>query len=130
MFARDVEVREQRALLRDVTDPAGLRRQGTTGPGHHLVAEADGARLGLEEAGDQPEQGGLAAAGRAEHRRDRALRDGQVHAVDGHHGAERPGHAVEVQAAHGAILSEGAARVACRPSRIVAGIEIRTSSNA
>ena len=45
MLARDVEVREQRALLRHVADPAPLRRQGPTAVAdHRLPAEADRPR--------------------------------------------------------------------------------------
>ena len=54
---RHVEVREQRALLRHVADPACLRRHRAYAvPGHDRVAECDAARPGREEARDQAQQ--------------------------------------------------------------------------
>src|SRR5690606_35585196 len=47
--------------------------------------EPDLAARRLLEAGDHPQQGGLAAAGGPEEREHRALLDLQAHVVDGHH---------------------------------------------
>ena len=81
---RHVEVREERALLRDVADAARLRRHRAYAvAGHDRVAEGDAARLGREEAGDQAQQRGLAAARGAEHRREGAVRHVEGDVVDG-----------------------------------------------
>ena len=104
--AGHVEVREQRALLGDVAHPAGLgRHRPDAVAGHHGVAEGDGARLGLEEAGDQPQQRGLPAPGGAEHGRERAVRDVQGDGVDGRGRPEAPGHVGDAHAAHAGSLS-------------------------
>ena len=65
---RDVEVREQRALLRHVADPAALRaartarRRPNTAWSPSRIVPASGS----VEPGDEPQQGRLAAAGRPE----------------------------------------------------------------
>ena len=83
----DRQVREQRVALEHRVDraPVGLE------PGDVVVAERDGARGGLLEPGHHPQGRGLAAAGRAEQREERALRDGQVQVVDRGEGTERLG---------------------------------------
>jgi len=60
------QVREQRPLLRDVTDLAALGRDVRAGTVDDPAADSDRSCVGLFEAGEQPEQGGLAAAGGAE----------------------------------------------------------------
>ena len=80
---RDVEVREQRALLRHVADPRAAAAGPTCGAvGDRLAVDRDRARVGREEAGDQPQQRGLAAARRAQHGDDLAVVDVEIDAVE------------------------------------------------
>src|SRR5262249_10772072 len=89
-----------------------------------LVAERDRAGVGVVEAGHQPEQRRLAAAGRAEHGGQRAGRHVQVHPAQHLGGAERLGDAGAGQCRHAVAL------LACRVRRYVAGADSATSSAA
>ena len=82
--AGHVEVREERALLRDVAHPAILRAASAGCRRRpRRVVEGDGARRRAgQEPGDQPQQGRLAAAARPEHGRERAVRHVQADVVD------------------------------------------------
>src|SRR6478609_12085416 len=64
--ARHGQVREQAAFLRDVADPAPLRREVGAGAVDQDAADADRAGVRALEPGQQPQQRRLAAAGRAE----------------------------------------------------------------
>ena len=78
---QDAHVREDRVVLEDGVHVPVVRRP----PGHVLVAEPDrpgGRRL---EARDQPQHGGLAGAGRPQHREELAVSDVEVQLVDGAH---------------------------------------------
>ncbi len=118
------QVREQRALLRHVADPAVLRRPRPAGAGDGRAAERDRAGVRVVEAGDQPQQRGLAAAGRAEHGGQRARRHVQVDPTQHLGGAERLGDAGEGECRHAVAL------LACRVSRYVAGADSATISAA
>ena len=74
----DREVREQRAFLRDVADAAPLRRRVLPRAVDDAAGEGDRAPVGPLETGDQAEERRLAAAGRAEDRRQRAGLDGRA----------------------------------------------------
>jgi hypothetical protein len=74
------EVREQRALLRHVADAAAFGGQEGAEPVGQGWADPDRARVGALEAGQHPQQGGLAAAGRAEDSGQRARGHVQVQA--------------------------------------------------
>jgi len=78
--ARHRQVREQAALLRDVADAAPFGRQVDAGAVDQHTADADRARVRALESGQQPQQGRLAAARRAEDGRQGAGRLLQVQA--------------------------------------------------
>jgi hypothetical protein len=67
----DSHVREQRVVLEDGVDVAGIGRL----PGHVGSAELDGAAVRSLEAGDDAEKRRLARTRRAEHREEFALGD-------------------------------------------------------
>ena len=96
----DRQVREQRALLRQVAQTA-LSPVGTCrdGPLTSWPSMLDGAGVGPQEPGDQPQQRGLAAAGRAEDRGD----------------ADRPATSSVHSPQHGAA-AERTSATAARPS--------------
>ena len=75
-------------------------------------AELDAPAVGALEAGDQPQAGRLARAGRAEHREELVLGDLEVDAVDGHDLAVCLARADE---AHGGVPVTGHRR-SCTPS--------------
>src|SRR6185312_15912046 len=103
---------------------AVLRRPRPAGAGDGLAAERDRAGVRVVEAGHQPQQRGLAAAGRPEHRGERPRRHVQVHPAQHLGGAERLGDAGEGECRHAVPL------LACRVSRYVAGADSATSSAA
>jgi hypothetical protein len=72
--AGNIHMRPQGIGLEDHADAALFRRHLPHRVGDHQVPEADAARVRRLEAGDQPEQRGLAAAGGAEQRGERAGR--------------------------------------------------------
>jgi hypothetical protein len=80
----DVEVREERVALEHGVHRPLVRPQ----PGHVPVAEQHLTAGRLLQAGDHPQGGGLATAGRAEQGEERALRDGEAEVVDGGEDAE------------------------------------------
>jgi hypothetical protein len=61
----DGHVRKQRVVLEHGVDVPLVGRQAR----HLQAVQLDAARAGLLEAGDQPQAGGFARAGRAEHRK-------------------------------------------------------------
>ncbi len=67
----DIEVREQRVLLEEVADPAALRRNvdAPLRVEQDGVVERDETMLRPQEAGDHPEHGRLARAGRPDERK-------------------------------------------------------------
>ena len=75
------EVGEERVVLEHDADAARLGRHEAPGARHHLAAEAHRAGVGGLEAGDEPEGGGLPAAGGAEQGDDLALLDREGQAV-------------------------------------------------
>jgi hypothetical protein len=85
--AGDVEVGEQPRLLEHQADPAPVR-------GHArqvAPAQLDGSAVERGQAGDHPQQGGLAGAGGADQHRQRPGRDLQVGSPE-HDRAARGGH--------------------------------------
>ncbi|MNN38702.1 hypothetical protein D3C81_1527100 [compost metagenome] len=78
-------MREQGVALEHGIDRPAEGRQ----PLHGLAIEADGAGAGLLEAGDEPQQGGLAAAGRAEEGEELVGADFQGNIVEGLHALPR-----------------------------------------
>ena len=75
----DGQMREQRALLRDVADRALVGRDvAPARGGHHASADRRSFPVGRDEPDDQAQQRRLAAAGGAEDRRQRSLRDDEV----------------------------------------------------
>ncbi len=77
--AEDGQVREEGALLGDHGDAPPLGRHRGAGGGHGPAVDADLALVRRLEAGDAAQQRGLARAGGAEHGRQRAGSDGEVH---------------------------------------------------
>ena len=55
-----------------------MGRHGAVAIGQYLASQRDGALVGRLEAGDQPQQGGLAATGRADDGGPAAAGDGEV----------------------------------------------------
>ena len=76
--ALDGQVREQRAVLRDVADVPGLGGDVQAGCLQHAAVEQDAAAIRGLKPGDQPQQRRLAAAGGAEQGDDVAGGDGEV----------------------------------------------------
>src|SRR4030095_14460762 len=64
-----------RVILKDHADAALVRRHLV----HQPLVKADFALIGVIEAGNQPQQRGLAAAGRSEQRKQLAFLDGEGH---------------------------------------------------
>jgi beta-glucosidase-like glycosyl hydrolase len=83
----DRQVREQRQRLEHHAELALVRRH----VGEVLAIEQYASRRRRFEAGDQPQQRGLAAARRPEQADELAVRRREVDVVDGLHGAERLG---------------------------------------
>jgi hypothetical protein len=81
--AGDGQVRKKRALLEHHADPSSLGRRPASAAGDRLAADAHHPGLGSLEAGDGPQEAGLAAAARPDQRRDLAVRDGERQVVDG-----------------------------------------------
>jgi hypothetical protein len=101
-------VREQAALLRHVADPAPLRGDVGAGAVDHGLADADRAGVGALEPGQQPQQGGLPAAGRAED------------------GGQRPGGHLEIHAGQHRVGPEGLVQAAYRhlPHNFILALEL------
>ena len=78
----DVEVGEQRSLLRHEADPALLGGDVGALVADDPLADANRAGVGALEAGDQPQQRRLAAARRTEHGREAALRHLELQRVE------------------------------------------------
>ncbi len=78
----DRHVRPQRVALEDHRHVAALGRHGARRRGEDLAAHPDFARRGLDEAGDQAQRGGLAAAGRPEQANEPPMLDRERHVVD------------------------------------------------
>ncbi len=89
----DVQMRKQRVALKHHIDRPPIRR--------HLreidAVEQDAAGIRLFEAGDQPQQRGLAAAGRSEQRKELALVDVERKLIDGGEAAEALAQALDAQ---------------------------------
>ena len=79
---RHRHVRPQRVALEDHRHVAPLGRHGAGRRGDDLAADADFARGRLDETGDQPQRGGLAAARRAQQAHQATVLDGQRYVVD------------------------------------------------
>ncbi len=93
----DREMREEGIVLEHRVDVAPVGRHAL----RRLAENLDMPRRRLLEAGHQAQAGGLAGAGRPEHREEFTLGDGEIHAVDGAHGAEMAGHLLEQNGGHG-----------------------------
>ena len=79
-------MREEGVVLEDGVDRPAIGRDAFD----RLAEDLDMARGRLLEAGDQPQAGRLAGAGRPEHGEEFARRDVEVDAVDGPDRAEMP----------------------------------------
>ena len=86
--AGDAEVREEGRVLEDHADAAPLGRDEGRRAGQDPIADADLAGVGALQAGDAAQEGGLAAAARAEQRDQPARRHRQVDAPQHLGGAE------------------------------------------
>jgi hypothetical protein len=112
----DREVREKAALLRDIADAAPFGGQVDAGPVRHGGADRDRSTVCLLEAGQHPQQRGLATAGRAEDRGQRAGGHVQVEPAQHLVSTEplvQPG---DRQLGHVIILGSAAPRSKNRPS--------------
>lgn len=85
------EVREERVVLEHRADVAVERRAQR----HVPAGQLHGAGTGLLEPGDQPQHGGLARAGGAEHREELAVVDVQGEVVHGDDIAEALGQSAQ-----------------------------------
>ena len=122
---RDIEVGEQRTLLRHVPHPPTLGGHERPVAGHDVVAQPDRAGVRCGEPGDEPQQGRLAAARGTQDCRQITDPDREVDAVEHRVGAEGLAHAVDRQRGHVRWRSrEG------RVKRYVAGRDSSTMSNA
>ncbi len=92
----DIEMRKERIVLEDRVDVAPVGRHAFGG----FAEDFDMATCRLLETGDQPEAGGLAGAGRAEHGEEFAGRDFQVDAVHSANLAEMARHLLETNGVH------------------------------
>ena len=99
------QVREQRVVLEDDPHPAVLRHHEAVGPGQLPAADGDPPCVRALEAGDEPEEGGLAAARRPEHGHQLAALDLEAHVLHGAHRSERLGHAAQHHVAHAGTAS-------------------------
>ena len=77
---------EEGALLGDIPQAAVLGRDVETGAEDVAVRDHDATGIRAMEAGDDPQQSGLAAPGRAEDRRCGAGANREVDAVEHRHG--------------------------------------------
>ncbi len=98
------EVREERALLRDVADRAPVRAYvDAAGAGHCPVADRYGASIGRDETDQEAQQGRLAASGGAEDRSQGARRHDQVDIGEHHPLAVGLCEALASQLGHGQL---------------------------
>src|SRR5690606_31787209 len=97
---RDVEVREERAVLGHDGDLTAVWRQVDTRQRHDAAAQRDPPVVDALEAGDAPQQGGLAAPGRTQHRDHLAGLDGEVDRVQRHDVAVALGDPHDLDLAH------------------------------
>src|SRR5262249_12325296 len=102
----DGHVLEGRVVLEDETDVSPLWRESC----RLFARKHDLPRIGALEAGDDPQQGRLAGAARAEQRRERALRDLQRDVVEGEERAEALRDVTNLDR-HQAMSSRGLVRV-------------------
>ena len=93
-IAPGVEVGEQGVVLKHHAHAAALGGQPALGPRHLLAADPHHPTVGTLKAGDQPQQGGFAATGRAQ----------QAH--------QFPGAQLEVDVPQGPVAAGGGAAVA------------------
>jgi DtxR family transcriptional regulator, Mn-dependent transcriptional regulator len=93
---RDREVREERVVLEHDADAPPLRRDESSRSRHVGAVEDDAPTVRTLETGDEPQRRRLAATARPEQRKDLALVDREFDAVDGAHGTEVLGEAVEL----------------------------------
>ncbi len=98
----DAQMGEQGAFLGHVADAALLGREVRAPVVERLRAEGDRAPLGALEAGDHAQQRRLAAAGEAEHGRQRPRLHVQLDALEHRRAAVALPHAADRQTAHAA----------------------------
>ena len=77
-IAPGIEMGEEGVVLKHHPHPATLRRQPVAGAGHLPPVDRHAAPPRPLEAGDQPQQGGLAATGRAQQPHQLPLGQGQI----------------------------------------------------
>ena len=117
---RDRHVRKQRERLEHHAEVALVRRQ----PRDVAAGEMDAARGRRFEAGDHPQQGGLAAAGRPEKAHQLAVGHAQIDVVDGMRGAEAAGHGLQGQMGHRRLQQSGVG-CACEWAQSAGAIKVR-----
>src|SRR5262249_59980803 len=96
-------------------DAALFRRQRKARRADDLARQFDRAGIGRLEASHQPQQRGLAAAGRSEQRKELAVRDGEANALDRACRLEPLRHPFQAHACHGTTPSGN-----LRPSAVTA----------
>ncbi len=87
------EVGKQRVVLEHQAHAAARGRRVAAAPGDAAIAEGDLARVRRVQAGDEPQQRALPAAGGAEHRQDLARTERQRHVVQRQRPAVASAHA-------------------------------------
>lgn len=99
--AGDRQLRDEIHLLVDRRDSGVLGVGGSVEAGGFAVEE-DGSGLGLVDAGEHLDEGGLPGAVLSDEGVDRAGPDGEAHVVQGLDGAEAPGDVVRLESRSGA----------------------------
>ena len=89
-----------RVVLEHHAHPSPLRRDDGLRRGDGPAVHSDGPGVGREEARDEPEERGLAAAARAQQRQELAVPDLEAQVAHGHHAVVPLRHAVDRDAGH------------------------------
>src|SRR5690606_33337213 len=92
----DGQVAERPGVLEGAGD-AGVDHIPGLGAGQVLAVEADRAAVGLDQLGDQPQQGGLAGAVGADHADHLIAADLKADVVDRHQAAEALGQPLDLE---------------------------------
>src|SRR5262249_7207053 len=122
----------QRIGLKHHADAPLFRRQCKAGGAHDLVRQPDRAGIRLLEARHQPQQRGLATAGRSQEREELTVRDRQRDILNSGRRSEPLRHALQAHACHGTTPSGSLPRnvVASMASPSVSATEIVATADA